>query len=273
MSNLRVIGVSSGKGGVGKTTISSNLAVSLASKGNKVMLFDGDLGLANIQLSLGINPEFNFSHVIAGEKSLSEIIVKGPAGINVVPGASGVGTMADLDSRVLQGIVQGFSDYNEPLDFLVVDTAAGISRSVLTFLQACHQTLIVVRDDPSSIADAYGIIKVLVKEQGYRNIGLVPNGVTDQRSGQILHQRLRAVCLKFLNLDLDYLYSVANDEMVFEAARRASPVVLYAPGTAAASDFRKLAKEVEMSKPMFSTDGSLQFFIERMYYPAEKLHG
>lgn len=264
MSDLKIIGIASGKGGVGKTTIATNLAVALAEAGHQVMLFDGDLGLANAQLALGIQAEYNFSHVISGEKSLKEIVVRGPAGIYVVPGASGMGKMADLGESELQGIVQSFSEFEAPLDYLIVDAAAGISPSVITFLRACHQTLVVVRDEPSSIADAYGIIKVLVTEHDYESIGLIPNGVPDQRSGQLLYQRLNAVSVKFLNLDLEYTYSIESDETVLEAARKYAPVITHSPGSTAARDFRKLAKEIQLLPISKHASGGLQFFVERM---------
>lgn len=264
MSDLKIIGIASGKGGVGKTTISTNLAVALAEAGHQVMLFDGDLGLANAQLALGIQAEYNFSHVISGDKSLKEIVVRGPSGIYVVPGASGMGKMADLGESELQGIVQSFSEFEAPLDYLIIDAAAGISPSVITFLRACHETLVVVRDEPSSIADAYGIIKVLVTEHDYESIGLIPNGVPDQRSGQLLYQRLNAVSVKFLNLDLEYTYSIESDETVLEAARKYAPVIIHSPGSTAARDFRKLAKEIQLLPISKHASGGLQFFVERM---------
>ena len=264
MSALKIIGIASGKGGVGKTTVSSNLAIALAKAGHRVMLFDGDLGLANVQLALGIRPDYNFGHVISGEKSFNEIIVRGPEGIFVVPGASGLGKMADLSEAELRGIIQLFSEFKEPLDYLIVDVAAGISASVLSFLKACHQTLIVVRDEPSSIADAYGIIKVLVNEQKYTNIGLIPNGVPDQRSGQLLHHRLNAVCVKFLNLNTEYLYSIQSDDLILEASKKYLPVLMHAPGSAASQNFMKLAKEISALPMDTKQQGGLQFFVERL---------
>jgi flagellar biosynthesis protein FlhG len=264
MSNLKIIGIASGKGGVGKTTISTNLAVALAESGHQVMLFDGDLGLANALLGIGIQAEYNFSHVISGEKSLKEIVIRGPSGIYVVPGASGIGKMANLSEAELRGVVQSFSEFQEPLDYLIVDAAAGIAPSVTTFLKACHETLVVVRDEPSSIADAYGIIKVLATEHDYKNIGLIPNAVPDQRSGQLLYQRLNAVSVKFLNLDLKYIYSIESDETVLEAARKYTPVLTHSAGSTAARDFRKLAKEIQLLPVAKRASGGLQFFVERM---------
>ena len=264
MSDLKILGIASGKGGVGKTTISTNLAVALAQAGHQVMLFDGDLGMANAQLALGIQADYNFSHVINGEKTLKEIVVRGPAGVHVVPGASGIGHMANLSSAELQGVVQSFSEFDQPLDFLIVDVAAGISPAVTTFLKACHQTLVVVRDEPSSIADAYGLVKVLATEHDYRHIGLIPNGVPDLRSGQLLFQRLNAVCVKFLSLDLEYTYSIESDETVLEAARKYQPVMTFSPGSMAARDFRKLAKELDLIPSPEHDSGGLQFFVERM---------
>ena len=133
----------------------------------------------------------------------------------------------------------------------------------MSFLKACHQTLVVVRDEPSSIADAYGIVKVLVNEQKYTNIGLIPNGVPDQRSGQLLYHRLNAVCVKFLNLHTEYLYSIQSDDLIFEASKKYSPVTVHSPGATASQNFKRLAKEIS-SLEMNAINGGLQFFVERL---------
>lgn len=264
MNKLRIIGIASGKGGVGKTTVSTNLAVALAQSGKQVMLFDADLGLANAQIALGIRAELNFSHVISGEKTLSEIVVRGPSGLYVVPGASGVSRMADLSMAELQGIIQAFSTFEKPLDYLIVDVAAGISPSVITFLRACHQVAIVVRDEPSSIADAYGTIKVLTQDYQVDDIGLIPNMVPDQRAGQMLYQRINAVCLKFLGINLEYIASVEADEVILECLRKYAPVLQASPASRAARDFRALAKAIELMPISDHKAHGLQFFIERL---------
>jgi flagellar biosynthesis protein FlhG len=264
MNKLRIIGIASGKGGVGKTTVSTNLAVALAQSGKQVMLFDADLGLANAQIALGIRSEFNFSHVVSGEKTLNEIVVTGPSGLFVVPGASGVGRMADLSMAEIQGIIQAFSTFEKPLDYLIVDVAAGISPSVITFLRACHQVGIVARDEPSSIADAYGTIKVLSQDYQVEDIGLIPNMVPDHRAGQMLYQRINAVCLKFLGVNLEYIASIEADDAILDSLRKYSPVLQASPASRAARDFRALAKAIEIMPISDHKAHGLQFFIERL---------
>ena len=149
-ASTQIIGIASGKGGVGKTTVSVNLAVMLASMGKKVMLFDADLGLANAQLALGCRTPFNFSHVLSGEKTVKEIIIEGPMGVKLVPGASGIQHMASLNEVETASIIQAFSDIEEELDYFIVDLAAGLSDTVMAFLRACQHRFIVLKNEPSS---------------------------------------------------------------------------------------------------------------------------
>ena len=169
---MQIIGIASGKGGVGKTTIAANLAVALAARGKNVMLFDADLGLANAQLALGCKAPYNFSHVISGEKTLKEIIVDGPKGVKLVPGASGIQHLASLSATESAGIIHAFSELEDGLDYFIVDMAAGLSDSVMTFLSACQHRFIVVKNEPSSIADAYATIKVMIQNYGLDNISV-----------------------------------------------------------------------------------------------------
>ncbi len=163
---VQVIAVSGGKGGVGKTNVSINLAVSLAEIGRKVMVLDADLGLANIDVVLGLHPKFDLSHVMRGEKDLDEIIIDGPAGIRLIPGASGIQHMAELSPAEHAGIISAFSEMGSDIDTLIVDTAAGISDTVISFTRASQEVIVVVCDEPASITDAYAIIKLLNKEYG-----------------------------------------------------------------------------------------------------------
>ena len=160
-SSTQVIGIASGKGGVGKTTISANLAVTLASRGKNVMLFDADLGLANAQIALGCKAPYNFSHVLSGEKKLPEIIVAGPMGVQLVPGASGIQHLASLSAPEIAGVIHSFSELDQDIDYFIVDLAAGLSDTVMSFLGACQHRLIVLKNEPSSIADAYATIKAV----------------------------------------------------------------------------------------------------------------
>ena len=260
----KIIGIASGKGGVGKTTVSANLAVTLASRGKKVMLFDADLGLANAQLALGCRADFNFSHVLSGEKTLKEIIIDGPKGVKLVPGASGIQHMASLSTTEIAGIINSFSEIEDDLDYFIVDLAAGLSESVMTFLSACQHRLIVLKNEPSSIADAYATIKVMIQDHALNNIWLLPNSVASQAEGEGLYRSVNSVIKNFLGGHVGYLYSISNDEMVLRSLKSSQPLVSFAPSSAATRDFFVLADFVEGLSDNDSLTGGLQFFVERM---------
>jgi flagellar biosynthesis protein FlhG len=274
MSDIRkteVIGIASGKGGVGKTTASINLATALVQQGHKVMLFDADLGLANAQIALGARAEYNLSHFLSGQKSLTDIVITTRQGIRLVPGASGVQELAGLSQIQAASIVQAFSDLADDLDYLIVDVAAGISPSVLAFLAACQRRFIVVKDDPSSIADAYGTIKVLSQQMDLDEIYLLPNMVGSQAEGWKLYQRLNDVCVRFLGNTIHYLTSIEADELVLAALKKYQSVLEMFPGTAAARDFRRLAEICSTQlRPIDQASGGLQFFMERLIQTSPK---
>lgn len=261
----RVIGIASGKGGVGKTTVSANLAVALAQRGRKVMLLDADLGMANAQIALGVHAPYNLGHFLRGEKSLAEIVVNTPQGISLVPGASGQRDMAALQPEQVAAIIGAFDDLEQDVDDLVVDIAAGISPPVLDFLAACQHRLVVVCDQPSSIADAYGLIKVMTTEQHLEQMALIPNMVHDAHLGRQLHRRLNDVCMRFLGTSVRLLGSIEADEMVLQSQRKYLSVLQFAPGSAAARDFRALAEALEsLPAPPQVASGRIQFFMRRM---------
>ena len=262
-----VIGVASGKGGVGKTTVSINLAVALVGLGHKVALFDADLGLANAQLALGVRPPFNFSHVLEGKKSLNEVVVRTPQGVLLVPGASGVQKMASLDRSDVGQIVSAFSELDGDVDYLIVDAAAGIAESVMLMMAATQRRFIVVRDEPSSIADAYGAIKVLVRDYKLDEIYLIPNMVASQVAGRQLYSRINDVCSRFLGHSLRYLHTIEADEQVLSSQRHHRSILEHAPSSAAARDFRLLAEATRALEPIEYPSGAVQFFMDRLCGP------
>lgn len=263
-SLTQIIGIASGKGGVGKTTISANIAVTLAERGNNVMLFDADLGLANAQLALGCKAPFNFSHVLAGEKSLKEIIVEGPKGVKLVPGASGIQRLASLSATEVAGIIHSFSELEDELDYFIVDMAAGLSDSVMAFLAACQHRFIVLKNEPSSIADAYATIKVMIQDYSLDNIFVIPNSVLSQNEGRHLYRSINSVIKNFLGGEVNYLHSISEDEMLLRAIKASQPILSFAPASPAARDFSAVADIVEALPKHDSISGGLQFFVERM---------
>lgn len=195
---------------------------------------------------------------LSGEKTLAEIIVTTRQGVKLVPGASGIQEMAALGEIQAANIVRAFSALDDDIDYLIVDMAAGISPEVLSFMAACSRRFVVVRDDPSSIADAYATIKVLIQDQGLDEIYLVPNGVGSAQEGYQLFERINQVCARFLNRTVRYLGSIENDELILTALKNTSPF-LNLPRGVRARDFRRLAEAVRQLEPIEEASGGLQF--------------
>lgn len=259
----QVIGIASGKGGVGKTTVSVNLAVALVQKGYRVMLLDADLGMANAQIALGVHAPLNISHVLSGEKRLDEVVVTTSQGVRLVPGSSGIRDMAALTSLQIAQIVRAFDELTEPLDFLLVDVAAGISPQVLDLMGACQRRLVVVCDQPSSIADAYGLIKVMTTEQQLEDIYLVPNMVSSVAHGLQLYRKMNDVCVRFLGQGIRFLHAIEADELVLQSQRKYQSVMEHAPGSSSARDFRQLVQAIEQSPAPDMHPSGLAFLARR----------
>ena len=261
---VRVIAVTSGKGGVGKTNISVNLAASLSLAGQRVMLMDADLGLANVDVLLGLEPHFDLQHVISGEKSLDEIIVQGPLGIHVVPASSGVEKMAELTSVEHASLIAAFSELKQPIDILIVDTAAGIADGVVSFAKACQEVIVVVCDEPTSLTDAYALIKVLSMRHGIKQFQILANMVKDESQGLNLYEKLLNTTDRFLEVGLKYLGAVPFDEQLRQSVRAQKPVVEAYPRSPAAKALVRIGEKINRWPLPDQATGYLQFFVERL---------
>lgn len=261
---VKVITVTGGKGGVGKTNVCANLGVAMSLLGRRVMILDADLGLANVDVLFGLQPRLNLSDVVCGEHSLAEIILDGPAGVRVVPGASGLSEMIDLTPAHHAGIVNAFSSITEDLDVLLVDTAAGISDSVLRFAEAAHEVLVVVCDEPTSITDAYAIIKLLSTERGVSTFRILTNMTRRGGDGTKLFQKLTRVTDRFLSVTMDHAGSVPFDERVWRAVQRQTPFLTAFPASTAAAALKKLAHRADKWDTPREARGNIEFFMERL---------
>lgn len=261
---VQVLAVTSGKGGVGKTSTSVNLAVSMAMDGRQVMLLDGDLGLANIDVMLGLQPTYNLSHVLDGTCTLEDTLLEGPAGVLVVPASSGKRNMAELSGAEHAGLVRAFSELQRPLDTLIVDTAAGIADSVITFSQASQEVIVVVTNDPQSLTDAYALIKVLNRDHGLKRVQVLTNQTHSPVEAKEIFENLRRVAERFLDVTLNHIGTVPFDEWLRRSVRRQRAVVEAYPSAPSAQAYRALAKKAATWALPEGARGNLEFFVERL---------
>ena len=260
----RVIAVASGKGGVGKTSVSINLAAALVNAGQRTLLLDTDLGLANVDVMLGLSPRFTLADVFAGRCELRDTVLEGPNGLMIVPAASGKRHMTELTPQQHVGLVHAFSELDVPIDTMVVDNAAGIADGVLTFCQAAQDVVVVVCDEPASVTDAYALIKVLSRERGVTRVQVLANQVQHSVEGRQLFGKLERVTSRFLDVTLNYLGAIPRDEWLRRAIQRQESVVDAFPSAPAALAFRDSARRSRQWQSPAAPRGHVEFFIERI---------
>lgn len=237
----RVITVTSGKGGVGKTNICVNLAVHFAKTGLRPCIFDADLGLANINILMGIRPEYTLEEVVDGEKSIPDILIHDPCGVDIIPGGTGVEKLAAMTPGGVSRLIESFSCL-EGYDLLFFDTSAGISRDVLSFCMASQEVLLVVTPEPTSLTDGYSLLKVL-SANGYRDpVTVIMNKAKNERFARSVFNKFRQTVKQYLPLEITYAGCLPDDETVPAAVTRQRPFSLLYPSTRAAAGIAQLAK-------------------------------
>jgi len=261
---VKVIAVSGGKGGVGKTNVSLNTAIALGQLGKRVLVLDADLGLANVDVMLGLRVKRNLSHVLSGECELDDIIIKGPADINVIPATSGTQSMVDLTPSEHAGLIRAFSDMRTKFDVLIVDTAAGISDMVLSFCRASQDVMLVVCDEPTSITDCYALMKLLSRDHGVFKFKVVANMVRSPKEGQQLFGKLAKVSDRFLDVALELVGVIPFDENIRKSVRKQQAIVEAFPNSPAAVAIKSLANKLIQWPVPNQPSGHLEFFIEQL---------
>ncbi len=256
-SRVRKLVVTSGRGGVGKSNLATNLAVALGQRGAHVVLVDGDLAQANLDLLLGAHPRWDLSHVLAGEKSVEEVVVQGPEGVTLVPAASGAPELAELDDFRRELLLRSLSFADESADLMIIDTATGMSRQTLELCRSAHDLLVVVTPEMTSCSDAYGLVKTLQKEGALmRAPRLIVNMATSPEESEEAANRMQLFARHFLRLEVEVLGTVPYDPSVSRAARNQEPVTIAWPDSPAALAYRALA--ARLWKPVPSGPGSDQ---------------
>ncbi|MET0329805.1 MAG: MinD/ParA family protein [Dyella sp.] len=257
----RTITVAAGKGGVGKTTVAVNLAMTMAMAGRDVMLLDADMSLANVDVLLGLTPSRHVGHLLDGSCTLHDLIMPAAHGLKVVPASSGTRRLAQLGNGEHAALIRAFDELILPPEYLIVDTAAGVSDNVAMFAAAADDVLVVVCDEPASLTDAYALIKVLSREYGVRRFRMVANMVRHAGEARQLHDKLARVSERFLDVVLDFMGMVPHDERLRQAIRRQAAVVDLWPSSRSSMGFKQLASAVDTwGEPDHSDLGRIAFF-------------
>lgn len=261
----KVVTISSGKGGVGKTNVVVNLAIACQRMKQKVLIFDADLGLANIDILFGLNPKHNIDEIIKEGKELSGIIVDGPEGVAIIPASSGVQELTHLTEGQKINLLNEFDNLNNMFDILLIDTGAGISSNVIYFNLAAEERIIVVTPEPTSRTDAYALIKVMFQEHGVNHFHLLMNMVSDEKEATSVYKTLSNVIERFMGgISLDYAGYILRDDQLQKAVNRRKPVLCAYPDTTSSQCFQTLATYLIEQMGKRPIDGNIKFFWKRL---------
>ena len=256
----RVIAVTSGKGGVGKTNIVANLGYAFCRQGKKVLILDADLGLGNLDVLLGIAPKYNMSHVLTGEKSINDIIVEGPGNLLILPAASGIQELTQLTREQKVKILSERDQVLDSVDLLLIDTAAGISSNVLDFNVIAQEIIVVVSPEPTAITDAYALMKVLALKYAEKSCQIIVNLASTTHQGNEVFRQLNLVTERFLDMSIEYIGSVPYDDNIIQGIKRQKLVSDLFPDTIASKSFQVLARKIVARLPAQKPKGDSNFF-------------
>lgn len=262
-STTRTIVISSGKGGVGKTSLSVSLAIALAEDGKSVTLVDADLGLANINVILGIIPKYNLYHVIKGKKKLKDIIIEVPEGIKIIAGASGFHQLANLDAKQREEFISSITELAND-DYLIVDTGAGISQNVLSFIMAADEVIVVTTPEPTAITDAYGIIKAIASQSTDKHIKLIVNKAQSVAEGKRVAQRVINIAGQFLNIKVEDLGFIFEDICVPKSVRNQKPFYVSYPKSKASGCVKMIADRLNNKHVEHEKGSGISSFIKNL---------
>ncbi|MEF2145011.1 MAG: MinD/ParA family protein [Desulfovibrionaceae bacterium] len=262
-----VFSVTSGKGGVGKTNLSVNLACALSQMGKKVVLLDADLGLANVDVILGIAPKYNLFHLFHEGADLDSILLDTPYGFRILPAASGVSDMVSLSTGQKLELLEAMDVLEDDIDYLIVDTGAGINENVLYFNIAAQERLLVLTPEPTSLTDAYALIKVLKLHHGVERFRVLINMVKDDKAAKEVYLKLSNACDHFLSgVSLDLVGFVPMDPAVRKAVINQTPFMQATPQAPASLAVRQAAEQINRWKAQSNTDGNIKFFWKKLLF-------
>lgn len=259
----RVISVTSGKGGVGKTNFSLNLGIALQKLSKRTILIDADLGMANVDVVLGLVPRYTLYDVIKGEKEIDEVIVEGPDGLKIIPGGSGIQELANLDRERLQSIITQIYRLDGEADLIIIDTGAGLSQNVMSFVLAADEVILLTTPEPTAITDAYGLVKNLFRHRPDSKVYLVVNMAESDEEAEVVARKLEIVTQKFLQAQITCLGYILNDPLIARAVKMQVPFILSYPNARASRRIKELAARL-VDVPDYGEEKGLKGFLDRM---------
>lgn len=268
----KVLSFTSGKGGVGKSHIVVNLACALQRRGSRVMVLDADLGLANIDILLGLTPHYNVQHLLTGQKGIEDVLVQGPAGMLILPAGSGIQELVHLSEDQRCKLFSQLDAIENRFDFLLIDTAAGISSDVTYFNITANDIIVIVTPEPTSITDAYALLKLQSTKYGAKNFKIIINMATDTIEGEEAFRRLNLATNRFLDVGLDYLGCIVYDTSFTQAVRYQKPLIELYPSSAAAQCFRHLAKRLTYIPDGLRTQNNVPGFWQQLLTSSDDQH-
>ncbi len=263
-SATRVFSITSGKGGVGKTAVVANVAVSLAKMNKRVLILDADLGLANIDVVFGLAPSQNLNNFFAGDCELQTILVKGPLGIKILPAGSGIQRFTRLDSQQKMRLLESLDSLHNDFDFVLIDTEAGISENVTYFTTAAHEILVVTTPEPTAITDAYALMKLLSNQYHEKQFNLIVNFIKNEEEALDVYRKLTMVANRYLDISIDYMGSIPRDKQMIDAIRKQQVMVQLYPDSKTSAAFAALAGTIIREPRNMDAKGSIQFFWKRL---------
>lgn len=265
----RAISITSGKGGVGKTNIVANLAIATAQRGKKVLIIDCDLGLSNIDVLVGLNPPYNLMHALNGELKLKDVLVTGPSGVRVLPAPFGMQDITALTREQKLNLLTVLEHMDEEFDLILLDTGAGISSNVMFFNMVANHIVVIMTPDPTSMTDAYALIKVMNTQYDEQHFHLLVNNVRSDADGLAFFRRLTGVTHNFLNVSVDYVGCIPHDPMMNRATLLCKPLMEAFPASQVAARFRQLSERLERFPAAAIPKASLQLWLNKLLGPAE----
>ena len=263
INKTRVVAVTSGKGGVGKTNFSINLGISLSKLGYKVLVFDADLGLANIDVILGIIPKYTIADILNSDKDILDIITEGPDGIKLIAGGSGIKELINIDREKLENLVHQLQKLENHVDFIIIDTGAGLSETVLNFVNSSDEVILITTPEPTSLTDVYAMIKTLKINGDERKLSVVINRVENSVEADEVFERLSKVSSKFLNTKIEKLGYLNNSKLVMQSVKNQNPLVLLYPNSSIAKRINGIALKISENKYNSSHESNITNFLDR----------